>query len=148
MARSRHIREVRALDHSGCGQCRLDVLVKLEETRVIKDNWRPVLLALLGVNLLFMILLEQQRRFFSQQEREYFIEIRRLITETDKTKENYEYIARLLEDIKSRANNVETAVQEAPRVAATIADIRTRVNSVQAAIQGLEETVPISKDTN
>lgn len=102
---------------------------------MIKENWRPVLLTLLGANLLFIVLLEQQRRFLWQRERDYFIQIEKTIIETDKTKASYDTIMRLLEDIKTRANNVEMAVQEVPRTVEITKDTNARVNSVQTAIE-------------
>jgi len=104
---------------------------------MLKENWRVVLLSLLAVNLVFMLLLEMQRRVIWQEERDYFAQIKQTIESTDKAKANYEYIIRQLAEINTRVNNVEIAVQEVPAQVAETRDMKARVNALQNAVEHL-----------
>jgi hypothetical protein len=102
---------------------------------MIKENWRVILLSLLAANVVFMGLLELQRRVIWQNERDYFAQIEQTITSTDKTKANYDYITRQLSEIIARVNNVEIAVQQVPANVKVTSEIRARVNSLQVAVE-------------
>lgn len=102
---------------------------------MIKENWRPIVLSLLGANLVFMCLLELQRRVIWQNERDYFVGIEQAITSTDKTKASYDYITKQLSEITARVNHVEIAVQEVPANLKATSEIQARMNSLQAAVE-------------
>src|SRR4051812_24676008 len=101
---------------------------------MIRKNWRTVLLSLLAANLVFMALLEVQRRTIWKNERNYFAQIEQTITSTDKTRENYDYLKKQLSEINARVNNVEIAVQEVPVNVKDTRDIQARVNALQTAL--------------
>jgi hypothetical protein len=101
---------------------------------MIKENWRAILLALLAANLVFMGLLEMQRRVIWENERDYLVRIEQAATSTDKTQASYDYLTRVLVDIQARVNEVQIAAQTAP---ANARDIQTRLNSLQVAVQQL-----------
>jgi hypothetical protein len=109
---------------------------------MIKENWRAIVLSLLAVNLVFMALLEMQRRVIWQDERDYFAQIKQTIESTDKAKASYDYITRQLAEITARVNNVEIAVQEVPAHVKETRDIQARVNSLQTAVEHLAAAKP------
>jgi hypothetical protein len=104
---------------------------------MITKNWQAILLSLLAVNLVFMGLLEMQRRVIWQNERDYFARIEQTITSTDKSTSGYDYITRQLSGITARVNNVEIAVEQLPENIKATRDIQARVNSLQTAVENL-----------
>ena len=109
---------------------------------MIRENWRAILLTLLAANLVFMALLELQRRVIWQGEQEYFAQVKQTITSTDKTQASYDdltrqldYFSRLLADTNTRVNNVEIAVYGVPENVKLTRDIQARVISLQTAIE-------------
>jgi hypothetical protein len=102
---------------------------------MIQENWRAILLSLLAANLVFMGLLEMQRRVIWENERDYLVRIEKAATSTDKTQASYDYLTRVLLDIQSRVNAVEIAVQDAPANARITRDIQARLNSLEIAVQ-------------
>jgi hypothetical protein len=106
-------------------------------TEMIKENWRAILLSLLAANLVFMGLLEMQRRVIWENERDYLVRIEQAATSTDKTQASYDYLTRVLLDIQARVNAVEIAVQEVPANVKITRDLQARLNSLQVAVQQL-----------
>ena len=109
---------------------------------MIKENWRAIVLSLLAVNLVFMALLEMQRRVIWQDERDYFAQIKQTIESTDKAKASYDYITRQLAEIATRVNNVEIAVRDVPAHVKETRDIQARVNSLQIAVEHMAAAKP------
>jgi hypothetical protein len=109
---------------------------------MVKENWRAILLSLLAVNLVFMALLEVQRRVIWEDERDYFAQIKHTIESTDETKAGFDYITRQLAEITARVNNVEIAVQEVPAHVKETRDIQARVNSLQIAVEHMAAAKP------
>lgn len=109
---------------------------------MIKQNWRAIVLSLLAVNLVFMALLEMQRRVIWQDERDYFAQIKQTIELTDKAKASFDYITRQLAEINSRVNHVEIAVQEVPAHVKETRDIQARVTSLQTEVEHLAAAKP------
>lgn len=116
---------------------------------MIRENWRAILLSLLAANLVFMALLELQRRTIWQGEQEYFARIEKTITTTDKTQASYndviaklDYFSRQLFEINARVNNVEIAVREVPASVKVTSDIQARVNLLQVAIERMPPARP------
>jgi hypothetical protein len=104
---------------------------------MITKNWQPILLSLLAANLVFMGLLELQRRVIWQNERDYLDRIEHTTTLTDKPNSGFDYITRQLSEITARVNNVEIAVQQLPQNIKVMNDIQARVNSLQIAVENL-----------
>ena len=96
---------------------------------MIEKNWRAIVLVLLAVNLLFMALLEFQRRTIWQAERDYFTRIERTIISTDKTQAAYNFIQKQLSDVSVRVNNVEIKLFQ--DISAQLGDISARANNVE-----------------
>jgi uncharacterized protein YpmS len=120
---------------------------------MIRENWRAILLTLLAANLVFMALLELQRRVIWQGEQQYFAQIERTITTTDKTQASYDdltrqldYFSRLLADTNTRVNNVEIAVYGVPENVKLTRDIQARVNNVEIAVSEVPENVKLTRD--
>jgi peptidoglycan hydrolase CwlO-like protein len=108
---------------------------------MIEKNWRAIVLSLLAANLVFMALLELQRRTIWQGEREYFTRIEQIITTTDRTQAGYDELQKQLTAIQTqlvslneRVNNVEIKSQELPASIAVTRDIAARVNALQIAV--------------
>ena len=109
---------------------------------MIEKNWRAILLSLLAANLVFMVLLELQRRTIWQGEREYFARIEKLITTTDRTQAGYDVlqdqlsaINKQLISLNERVNNVEIKTQEVPASVAMTRDISARVHALETAVR-------------
>jgi hypothetical protein len=108
---------------------------------MIEKNWRAIGLALLAANLVFMALLELQRRTIWQGERDYFARIEQTIKATDKSQASYDLFEKQLSDINARlaavdarVNNVEIKVLEVPANVALTRDISARIRALQIAV--------------
>jgi hypothetical protein len=123
--------------HRGHPRRDISLLAFTRGRLMITKNWQAILLSLLAVNLVFMGLLELQRRVIWQNERDYFARIEQTITSTDKSSLGYDYITRQLAEINTRVNNVEIAVEQLPENIKATRDIQARVNSLQIAVENL-----------
>jgi hypothetical protein len=109
---------------------------------MIEKNWRAIGLALLAANLVFMALLELQRRTIWQGERDYFARIEQTIKATDKSQASYDHLLeKQLSDINARLagvdarlNNVEIKVLEVPAHVALTRDMSARIRALQIAV--------------
>ena len=108
---------------------------------MIEKNWRAIVLSLLAANLVFMALLELQRRTIWQGERDYFARIEQTIKATDKSQAIYDLLEKQLSDINARlagvdarVNNVEIRVLEVPANVALTRDISARIMALQTAV--------------
>ena len=108
---------------------------------MIEKNWRAIGITLLAANLVFMALLEWQRRTIWQGERDYFARIEQTIKATDKSRASYDLFEKQLSDINARlaavdarVNNVEIKVLEVPANVALTRDISARIRALQIAV--------------
>ena len=109
---------------------------------MIEKNWRAIGLTLLAANLVFMALLEWQRRTIWQGERDYFARIEQSIKTTDKSQASYDLLAKQLSDINARlagidarVNDVEIMVQNL--VGSRLTGIDDRINNLQMKVQNV-----------
>ena len=109
---------------------------------MIEKNWRAIGLTLLAANLVFMALLELQRRTIWQGERDYFARIEQTIKATDRSQASYDLLEKQLSeinarlaDVDERVNNVEIKVIEAPANVALAREILVRVNLLHVALE-------------
>ena len=112
---------------------------------MIGKNWRAIGLALLAANLVFMALLELQRRTIWQGERDYFARIEQTIKATDKGQASYDLLQRQLSDIdvrlagiNERVNGVEIKIQNV--VDSRLSDIDARVNDLEVMVQNVVDS--------
>jgi hypothetical protein len=108
---------------------------------MIEKNWRAIGFALLAANLVFMALLELQRRTIWQGERDYLARIEQTIKATDKSQASYDLLEKQLSDINARlagidarVNNVEIKVLEVPANVALTRDLSARIMALQTAV--------------
>jgi uncharacterized protein YjdB len=120
---------------------------------MIEKNWRAIVLSLLAVNLVFMALLELQRRTIWDGEREYFTRIEQTITTTDKTQASYDILQRQqsaihtrLVGMDARVNNLEIKVEDVPASAALTRDILERVNNLEIKVQEAPASAALTRD--
>jgi hypothetical protein len=109
---------------------------------MIEKNWRAILLSLLAANLVFMALLELQRRTIWQNEREHLTRIEKLITTTEKKQAGYDVIqdqlaaiSKQLIGLNERVNNVEIKTLELPASIAITRDIQARVTALETTLR-------------
>ncbi len=109
---------------------------------MIEKNWLAIGITLLAANLVFMALLEWQRRTIWQGERDYFARIEQSIKTTDKSQASYDLLAKQLSDINARlagidarVNDVEIMVQNL--VGSRLTGIDDRINNLQMKVQNV-----------
>lgn len=114
---------------------------------MLKDNWRVVLITLLGANLVFMALLEMQRLAIWRTEQAYFKEIQRpsterfdfLVKELAEAKKNetmyLDLVYRKLVELHRRMAKAEKAGEEPPADPAETKAIQAEVDAMKATVE-------------
>jgi hypothetical protein len=105
---------------------------------MLRHKWFMLLVALQIVNFATMLLLEQQRRSIWNKEAANAQRILDTKFFTEKTEENYRYLARLVDDLKVRTNEIQSEARQNIGNAALIRDTRDRVMNIESSLQKLQ----------
>jgi len=105
---------------------------------MLRHKWFIILVALQIVNFAAVILFEQQRRSIWDKEATNAQRILDTKFFAEKTEENYRYLARLVDDVRLRTNDIQIEARQNTDNAAVIKDIRDRVMNLESGLQKLQ----------
>ena len=105
------------------------------EQSMLRHKWFKILVVLQIVNFAGMILLEQQRRTIWNKEATNAQRILDTRFFTEKTEENYRYLATLVEDLKARTTEIQIEARQNAGNAALIKETRDRVINLESSLR-------------
>jgi acetyl/propionyl-CoA carboxylase alpha subunit len=129
---------------SGAGDCRRAAIDRKQ--LMLRHKWFKILIALQIVNFAAMVLLEQQRRSIWNKEAANTQRIIDTRFFTEKTEENYKYLAKLVDDMQTRLTEVQGAAARDASNAARLRDVQARVNVLQSEAEQNASNAALLRD--